>query len=384
MARKHGRDRGITFKEGKWWVRLFVNGWEKWYRAENKTQAKTLYGRLKADIREGTYFPEQFEPSKDITLRAWIGRHLEGSTSRGIANEKRYGRFWTLLWGKRSLQQITIEDCRRIQAKLKAKGHWKPPTINRYFGYLRRVLMLAVKDGKLDRNPVSSVKFFPEAERLRFLTDEELRTLHGLLSTEDWNVVAFALETGLRREEQFTLRWNHISFEAKSLTIPLPKGGRTRHVPLTDEALHILRSFHSLLTSPFVFSGLKDTLKPMDSRAFIRRAFEPALRKGGIQDASWHTLRHTTCSRLVMAGVPLATVQAIMGHRSIATTLKYAHLAPSHIKEAIQQGSLSKLGIGTGSKTGSASGEGKSESSQVFDLMARPAGLEPATLSLEG
>ncbi len=56
----------------------------------------------------------------------------------------------------------------------------------------------------------------------------------------------------------------------------------------------------------------------------------------------------------------------------------------SGIKEAIQQGSLSKLGIGTGSKTGSGSGEGKSESSPVLDLMARPTGLEPVTLSLEG
>ena len=46
MARRDGKDRGITFKDGKWWVRLFVNGREKWYRAQNKTQAKALYGRL--------------------------------------------------------------------------------------------------------------------------------------------------------------------------------------------------------------------------------------------------------------------------------------------------------------------------------------------------
>ncbi len=74
MARKGNSDRGIVFKENKWWVRLFVNGREKWYRAQNKTQAKALYGRLKADIREGTYFPEKYAPSKDITLRAWITR----------------------------------------------------------------------------------------------------------------------------------------------------------------------------------------------------------------------------------------------------------------------------------------------------------------------
>jgi len=191
------------------------------------------------------------------------------------------------------------------------------------------------------------------------------------------------VETGLRREEQFNLRWNQISFEAQTLTIPLPKGGRTRHVPLTDDALAILRSMGSFLKSPFVFSGLKGPLQPMDSRAFLRRAFEPALRKAGIQGASWHTLRHTTASRLAMAGVPIRTIQEIMGHRDIGTTLKYTHLAPGHIKEAIQKGSLRNLGLGTGSKTGSDLDGGKAEPSQVIEILARLEGLEPPTLGSE-
>ncbi len=61
MARKGGRDRGITIKNGVWWVRLHINGREKWYRCENKSQAKALYGRLKAEIREGTYFPKKYQ-----------------------------------------------------------------------------------------------------------------------------------------------------------------------------------------------------------------------------------------------------------------------------------------------------------------------------------
>ena len=287
----------------------------------------------------------------------------------------------------RLLQQIKIEDCQLIQAKLKAKGEaklkgkgrWKPATINRYFAFLRHVLMIAVKGEKLRRNPVSSVKFFPEPETIRFYSDEEIIHLHKLIPKDDWKIVAFALEEGLRKEEQFQLRWDRISFESKTLTIPLPKGGRTRHVPLTEEAISILRSLDSFLRSPFVFAGLKNPLKPMDGRAFIRRAFEPALKRAGIQLASWHTLRHTTCSRLVMAGVPLRTVQEILGHRDIRTTLKYAHLAPSHIKEAIQQGSLSNLGIGTGSKTGSEAPSLSQVTSQLVDILARPEGVEPPT-----
>jgi len=203
------------------------------------------------------------------------------------------------------------------------------------------------------------------------------------METDNWKVVAFAVETGLRREEQFSLRWNCILFDAKTLTIPLPKGGKTRHVPLTENALEILRSLSSFLKSPYVFAGLKEPLRPMDSRAFMRRAFEPALRKTGIQDASWHTLRHTTASRLAMAGVPIRTIQEILGHRDIGTTLKYMHLAPGHIKEAIQKGSLANLGLGTGSKTGSDRSEGNEDHSQVVDILARPTGLEPVTLGSE-
>jgi len=375
MARKHGKDRGIVEKpkgSGKWWVRLFVNGRERWFRADNKTQARVLYSRLKADIREEKYFPDKFQKPKAVTLRTAITNHLAGSTNRTLQNEKPFGRFWILLWGKRLITDITIEDCRSVQAKLKAEGKWQPTTINRYFAFLRHVLMIAVQDEKLTRNPVSRVKFFPEAHRVRFFSDDELVRLHGLIDSDNWKVVAFALETGLRRSEQFQLRWEHISFESRTLTIPLPKGGRTRHVPLSQEAMIILRSWESFLNSPWIFPGLKTTLRPMDSRAFIRRIFEPSLRKAGIQDASWHTLRHTTASRLIMAGVPLPTVKEILGHRSIQTTLRYAHLAPSHIQAAMDKGSLSNIGLGTGSKTGSGSDERQEKETQVVDFIGGP------------
>jgi integrase len=354
MARAQGLNRGIMEwppGSGKWWVRLSVNGRERRFRADNKTQAKALYGRLKADLREGKYFPEQFQQKKALTLRVAITRHLAGSTNRSLATEKIFGNFWISLWGNRLLPDISAEDCRQTQARLKAEGKWKPATINRHFAFLRRVLMLAMNENLITKNPASSVTFFPEAHRTRYFSNEELRRLHGLIDGENWKLVAFALETGLRKSEQFQLRWEHISFEARTLTIPLPKGGRTRHVPLSQEALIILRSFDSFLSSPWVFPGLKTTLQPMDSRAFLRRAFEPALKKAGIQDASWHTLRHTTASRLVMAGVPLPTVKEILGHRDLQTTLRYAHLSPGHIQAAIEKGSLVHLEIGTVTKT---------------------------------
>ena len=73
-----------------------------------------------------------------------------------------------------------------------------------------------------------------------------------------------------------------------------------------------------------------------------------------------------------MAGVPLPTVKEIMGHRDIQTTLRYAHLAPSHIQAAMEKGSLANLGIGTGSKTGSGVKDSEEEKTQVVDIIGAP------------
>ena len=73
----------------------------------------------------------------------------------------------------------------------------------------------------------------------------------------------------------------------------------------------------------------------VDAQNFYRRAFLPALAQAGIKDIVWHTLRHTTASRLVMAGVDIRTVQEIMGHKTLAMTMRYSHLSGEHLSRAI-------------------------------------------------
>ena len=153
------------FQRGCRWVPPHANGKEKWFRCDTKSQAKALYGRLKGEQREGTYFPEKFAKSKDITLSAWILRCLDGSANRGTVNERRYARRWRLLLGNRMLPAITLEELRRIQALMKARRSklqtrngqepraWASGTINRHFGYLRHAMNLAIKDSLLDATP---------------------------------------------------------------------------------------------------------------------------------------------------------------------------------------------------------------------------------------
>ena len=70
---------------------------------------------------------------------------------------------------------------------------------------------------------------------------------------------------------------------------------------------------------------------------WIRSSLELAAKKSGIPRFTLHDLRHTFASHLVMEGVDLPTVQKLMGHANISTTMIYAHLAPDHLKGAIKR-----------------------------------------------
>jgi site-specific recombinase XerC len=81
------------------------------------------------------------------------------------------GKFWSKLLGRKLLTEITADDLRHIQAKMKHKGTRTARTINRYFGALRRILNLAIADGLLSANPIKGVKFFSETCRAASLPE---------------------------------------------------------------------------------------------------------------------------------------------------------------------------------------------------------------------
>jgi len=117
-----------------------------------------------------------------------------------------------------------------------------------------------------------------------------------------------------------------------------------------------------------------------------RSWFDPAVKKSGVQDFNWHALRHTFISRLVMNGVDLRTVQELAGHKSIAMTMRSAHLAPSHLDAAIEK-TMSPTATNchrariTVRFSASSCGVSRLREKQLGLVGA--AGLEPATLGLE-
>lgn len=123
MTRSSRRDIGVFQRKDRagWWVQVFINGRAKTFKCDTKSQAVALHGKLRAEIRERRFFPEQFSQKKqDVTLRTWIRRVLEANTNRGWRNDKSYGKRWSLLLGQRLIRELTPEDIRRVQSAMRA------------------------------------------------------------------------------------------------------------------------------------------------------------------------------------------------------------------------------------------------------------------------
>jgi len=276
-----------------------------------------------------------------------------------------------------TLEEITpgvIEKWRMSQLE---RG-LKPVTVNRQLSDLRACLNRAkdiwelrtssldkVKPSKIDRSPKvryltpDDGKTIGEETRLRQALDSReqafrdgrdsgnrWREVRGYRLFGDFKGRAFvdhlkpavlvSLNTGLRRGELLKLRWENISFEQRMLTVVgnTSKTGKTRHIPLNDEALNTLKKWKDQpgLKSAYVFGD--STGEPLQG---MKTSWQNLLVRARVNDFRWHDLRHTFASKLVMAGVDLNTVRELLGHSDYKMTLRYAHLAPRHKQDAVDK-----------------------------------------------
>ena len=109
------------------------------------------------------------------------------------------------------------------------------------------------------------------------------------------------------------------------------KNGERREIPINQTLRQALQGIVRRLNSPYVFVD-GEGQRYLD----IKRSFHSALRKAGIKDFTFHDLRHTFASQLVMKGVDIATIKELLGHKTLTMTLRYAHLSPSHKVSAVE------------------------------------------------
>lgn len=127
-----------------------------------------------------------------------------------------------------------------------------------------------------------------------------------------WPIVVIAIETGMRRSEILSLRWEHVNEDKKSAFLPMTKNGTSRRVPLNDKALEMLLSIKNTSDIPF----------PITDIAF-RQAWDRLRHRADINDLTFHDLRHEAISRLFESGLKIHEVMAISGHKTASQLFRY-------------------------------------------------------------
>lgn len=356
MARKNGRDRGVTFKDGAWWTRLYLHGRERWYRCDNKTQAKALYGRLKGEQREGKLFDKQ----KSISFKELAEDYqaiLDARRRRRGDDRARLER-WTAAFGDQDANTITARQIERVLADIRiprkktiGKKHvveWvvpSPATLLRTLTVLKAVLNRGTRLGVLRENSAAKVQTpKPNNVLVRYLTDEQEQTVKAALPDRFWPIVTAAIHTGLRQGELLRLTWQDVDWTVGVLTIHETKGGERRRVPMNSVVQTLL-------------AGLRDTGRPVltdrvfpHDHRYLRRAFAKAIDRAGLAPFRFHDLRHTFASRLAMNGANDRTLMALGGWKSPRMLDRYAHLSPAHLWQAIEGLAQTRIGSKTGSE----------------------------------
>lgn len=243
------------------------------------------------------------------------------------------------------------------------KAGINPATVNRDLVRIKAALAKAVEWNILPDNPLRSVKRArgEDSGRVRYLSAAEEKALRTALAARDdahrarresgsaWRtsrgiepleaingysdhltpMVILALNTGLRRGELTSIRWDDINLPGRLLTVRAgyAKSGKARHVPLNKEAVGVLEALWIARSDEGRLFPLLDP----------KKAWAAVLASAKIKAFRFHDLRHTFASNLVMAGVDINTVREFLGHADLTMTLRYAHLAPSHKAAAIEK-----------------------------------------------
>jgi integrase len=339
--KRHKKVPGIYKRGSRYQIDATYKGIRIQERCVTFEMAESALRKQKTLIDEGRYLDKKKEANE--TLEQLGKRYLtfcEGQRQKSLTSKRTNVEKIVEHFGKETLVckigRVEVEDYQTALSATNAERKetaLKPASINRRMACLRHMMSKAVEWKILSAHPCHGVKQFKENnQRVRFLTAEECQTLIGACQSATLGqIVELALNTGMRKGELIHLERDHINLRQGYLEILNQKNGEYDTIPLNERALEILKSIPPRLDSKYVFPG------KIPGRPFydLKGQFEKAVKDSKLERVTFHTLRHTAASHMVMNGVPLPTVKEILRHKDYSTTLRYSHLSPEHRKSAV-------------------------------------------------
>ncbi len=337
---KYQRDGGVSYRvgwrdpDGKTHLRTFrkhADATAFVHSVEGDKQRGEYVDPTRGRMTFGAYFVDEYLPN---------ATHLKPSTRSFYKNMAE--RHLVPHFGPRPLATIATSDVKGFLGKLEKRVG--VPTVRASYRLLRRILTSAVEDGRIGKNPASSVKVPAELKREhRILDHSEIQALATTIDPKYRALVYLMAYGGLRIGEAAALRVTDVDFLRARVTIArnsvevdgqliegTPKGGSARTIPVPRLVIEEL-SRHLAEFGPGSEGRMfaSDHGGPVRQSRFRTKAFGPAAKVAGLEGTRVHDLRHSAVAHAISVGAHPRAIMELAGHKSITMTLDtYGALFP--------------------------------------------------------
>ena len=367
-SRKHGK------RPDRYWIIVYKRdgktyneavGW--WSQGATQAHAEEILAQLRQNWRKGSG-PQSLKEMREhgqakreeaareqirkenesITLLEFWEKYYLPSANASKTFETMRIENWQFkawiapLFGHLPIRDIRVSHVEKLLTNMRDAGKANRTQVH-LRGILNVIINTAIQEGFFEGvNPCQRVKVKKQDnQRIRFFSPDEATRLLAALqvrSLQRHDEALLSLFCGLRAKEIFKLTWADVDFENHQLFIRDPKNHKDRFAFMTSEVEDMLCQRSQGQKPPSYVFPKEDGDCQLAVSTMYRDVIKELGFNEGISDrrlkAVFHTLRHTFASWLVQDGTPLFTVSKLMGHSSIQMTMRYAHLAPDHLRQA--------------------------------------------------
>lgn len=305
-------------------------------RTENRNEALARYAPLREKLLEKHL-------GEKVRFSDFCNQYIEwGWSAKPLSMQRETQRLRKIQDFFQGLEIIYLEDItpyhvEQLKAELKGRGLSKT-TVNMYLQILRGMIYKAIDWELYDKpNPLKKVRFYRRETPIQALSKMDMQKVlkaarivsespRSQVQRLFYDLVVFALNTGMRKSEILNLKWKDIKEDE---VVVKGKGDKVRVVPLNKTALQVIN--RQPRREGFVFD-----IQNRNQPNVLWRAVERIRNMTGI-DFHFHLLRHSFCSLLVEKGVDFITIGSILGHSTVTMSLIYSHTDSERKKIAVEK-----------------------------------------------
>ena len=322
------------FKRGDvWWGYFYKDGIRHQFSTgtANKRHAETIEAKQKEEINKQRF--QIVETDRQMKFGELADRFVESGSVR--KHHLFHLKFLRPCFSDIQVLRLTKSLAEEFRSARKALNPAiKEATINRDLSVLRHILYWAVDEQLLAHNPLARMKMARERRTRRqvlSIAEEQMLLAHARNHLR--TMVIAALDTGMRRGEITSQRWEDIDFSRKLVSVTRSKTpeGESREIPLTER-------LYKLLLENRKDRGLIVDYKGQPIRT-VKCTWATALRRAKLRPVRFHDLRHTFNTRLMEAGVLQEIRMALMGHSAGSKV----HAIYTHIELPAKRKAIGKL-----------------------------------------